>query len=137
MILIDTNVLSELLRPAPDPQVLTWLAETDKRELATATPVMAELLLGVAALPAGKRRDTLAQAVATVLDSLAGRVWAFDEGAAAEYALIVMERRELGSPISTMDAQIAAIARSREAPVATRDVEGLACSGLTVVNPWV
>lgn len=136
MILLDTNVLSELLRPAPDPAVLSWLADRDNRELGTATPVMAELLLGVGALPAGRRRDSLAQAVALVLDSLTGRVWAFDEGAAAEYALIVVERRDRGRPISTMDAQIAAIARSRKAAVATRDIAGLACSGLTVIDPW-
>ncbi len=136
MILLDTNVLSELIRPSPDPAVISWLAATANHELSTATPVMAELLLGVGALPAGGRRDSLAQAVAMVLDSLAGRVWAFDECAAAEYALIVVERRELGRPISTMDAQIAAIARSREAAVATRDIAGLACSGLTLIDPW-
>lgn len=136
MILLDTNVVSELIRPSPDPAVLSWLAGAENSELGTATPVMAELLLGVGALPAGRRRDFLAQAVATVLDSLAGRIWAFDEGAAAEYALIVVERRELGTPISTMDAQIAAIARSREATVATRDTAALACSGLMLINPW-
>lgn len=136
MILLDTNVLSELIRPAPDPAVMSWLAATANSELGTATPVMAEMLLGVGALPAGKRRDSLMRAVATVLDSLSGRVWAFDEGAAAEYALIVVERRDAGTPISTMDAQIAAIARSREATVATRDLAGLSCSGLTLINPW-
>lgn len=136
MILLDTNVLSELMRPSPDPTVMSWLAQTENSELGTATPVIAELLLGVGALPASRRRDSLAQAVATVLDSLTGRIWAFDEGAAAEYALIVVERRDLGRPISTLDAQIAAIARSRAAAVATRDTAGLACSGLTVINPW-
>ncbi len=136
MILLDTNVLSELIRPVPDPAVMSWLAEAENSQLGTATPVMAELLLEVGALPAGRRRDSLAHAVAAVLDSLAGRVWAFDEGAVAEYALIVVERRELGAPISTMDAQIAAIARSREAAVATRNTAGLACSGLTLINPW-
>ena len=93
-------------------------------------------LVGVQALPVGRQRDSLVLAVASVLESLAGRIWAFDEGAAAEYALIVIERRDLGAPITTMDAQIAAIARSRGLAVATRDVAGLRCSGLTVIDPW-
>ena len=136
MILLDTNVLSELIRPAPAPSVLAWLAEAEDHGFSTAAPVVAELLLGVQALPVGRQRDSLVLAVASVLESLAGRIWAFDEGAAAEYALIVIERRDLGAPITTMDAQIAAIARSRGLAVATRDVAGLRCSGLTVIDPW-
>lgn len=136
MILLDTNVLSELIRPSPAAAVLSWVAGVDNGDLGTASPVLAELLVGVGALPPGRRRDSLTEAVAMVLASLAGRVLPFDEGAAAEYALIVVERRQLGSPIATMDAQIAAIARSHDAVVATRHTAGLACCGLTLINPW-
>lgn len=136
MIVLDTNVLSECIRPAPTPEVLRWLTLVDDADLCTTAPVIAELLLGVQMLPAGRRRDLLAQEVATLLDAFTSRTWAFDEQAAAEYALVVAERRDRGRPISTMNAQIAAIARSREAVVATRDVAGLACTGLVLVDPW-
>lgn len=136
MILLDTNVLSELMRPAPDAAVLSWIESVDDSSLATAAPGLAELLTGVALLPPGRRRDELTEALHGILAALVGRIWAFDDMAAAEYAVIVASRHATGAPISTMDAQIAAIARSRGAAVATRDLYGMACGGLVLVDPW-
>lgn len=98
MIILDTNVISEALR----------------ERLATAAPVLAELLTGVATMPEGRRKDVVASAAGEFLATLAGRIWPFDEPAAVEYAAIVAERRAVGQPITVVDAQIAAIARSRE-----------------------
>jgi len=98
--------------------------------------MQAELLTGVSTMPEGRRRNTVGQAVEEFLASLSGRIWSFDEPAAVEYAAIVAERRADGHPIGVVDAQIAAIARSRSASVATRDVDGLRCAGLDLVDPW-
>lgn len=136
MILLDTNVLSELMRPTPNVAVLSWIESVDDDSLATAAPVIAELLTGVALLPPGRRRDQLADALDGILAAFDRRIWAFDDTAAAEYAVVVASRRGRGAPISTMDAQIAAIARSRGAVLATRDIHGMACEGLSLLDPW-
>ena len=89
MILLDTDVFSEVLRERPAPAVLRWLTASPDVEFATATPVLAELLTGVSTMPEGRRRDTVGQAVEEFLVSLSGRIWSFDEPAAVEYAAIV------------------------------------------------
>lgn len=136
MIVLDTNVVSELVKPSPDPAVLRWFAGQRDAELVTATPVLAEVWSGVALLPQGRRATDIARALAIFLTAFEGRVWLLDERAAVEYAAIVRERRDAGRPVAVMDALIAAIARSRGAAVASRDVEGFRCDGLQVIDPW-
>lgn len=136
MIVLDTNVVSELVKPSPDPAVLRWFAGQRDAELVTATPVLAEVWSGVALLPQGRRATDIARALAIFLTAFEGRVWLLDERAAVEYAAIVGERRHAGRPVGVMDALIAAIARSRGAAVASRDVEGFRCDGLQVIDPW-
>lgn len=136
MIVLDTNVISELVRPNPDPQVVNWLAEQNDSDLATVTPVTAEIWSGVALLPRGRRASQVAEAVGVLLQAFEGRVWSLDEAAAVEYGAILRERRDIGHPISTMDALIAAVARSHGAAVATRDGDGLRCDGLEIIDPW-
>jgi predicted nucleic acid-binding protein len=138
VIVLDTNVLSELTRPDPDRSVLTWVAKQRRAELYTTAINEAELAYGLALLPKGRRRDALAQAVARLLgEGLGGRVLAFDRSAAAAYGEIAAERRAVGRPIATADGQIAAIARARGAGLlATRDLGGFQDCGVPIVNPW-
>ena len=137
MIVLDTNVLSEAWRPAPSPAVMGWMRSQPAAALFTTTITEAELLYGIALLPEGKRRRSLEAVVALIFaEELAGRVLPFDSAAAREYADIAATRRRAGRPIAEADAQIAAIARSRGAAVATRNVEDFAGCGLTVVSPW-
>jgi hypothetical protein len=138
-ILLDTNVLSELMRKAPSRQVLTWFGvQTDARFFTTAV-TRAEILLGIALLPAGKRRDTLAQAAERMFNEEFGdRCLPFDAAAATEYALLVARRTALGKPISTEDAQIAAICLHQAMPLATRNIKDFVdVPGLELVDPWL
>jgi hypothetical protein len=137
MILLDTNVVSEALRPKPSSIVAAWLRTRPATELFTTTITEAELCYSAALLPAGKRQQSLAAAIDRVISELfAGRVLPFDSAAAREYADIAAARHRAGRPISPADAQIAAIARSRGAGVATRNVEDFDDCGIRVVNPW-
>ncbi len=138
MIVLDTNVLSELTKPAPDASVTAWVARQHRADLCTTAISEAELAFGVALLPKGRRREALAQAVARLLaEGLGGRVLAFDRTAAAAYGEIAAGRRASGRPVATADGQIAAIARARGATVlATRDVGGFEGCGVRVVDPW-
>lgn len=137
MIVLDTNVLSEILAPNPSPNVLAWLAAQPAAAVFTTAVTEAEILYGLALLPDGRRRQALEAAVRPIFsEDLAGRVLAFDREAAASYAAIAARRRALGRPISQFDAQIAAIAVSRGASIATRNVADFTETGATVVNPW-
>jgi toxin FitB len=137
MIVLDTNVVSELMKSHPSRGVLAWLSAQRRDDLFTTTVTMAEILYGVELLPKGKRRDQLLrQAEDTFAEDFGSRVLSFDERAAYEYAQIASERRRLGRPISFSDAQIAAIARANGAALATRDVGDFEVSGLTLINPW-
>lgn len=137
MIVVDTNVLSELMRPAPARPVLAWFGATPAARLCVTTITLAELLAGVALLPRGRRRDALDAAVRSMFeDDFAGRTLVFDDLAASHYADIVAKRRHAGPPIATLDAQIAAIARSRGAAAATRNVGDFGGCGVVVVDPW-
>lgn len=137
MIVLDTNVVSELMRPEPHPAVLSWVVARSAAELHTTTVTQAEVLYGIALLPTGKRREALASAAAAVFAvDFAGRVLPFDGAAAEHFAELVAARRRSGSPIENFDAQIAAIARAVGASLATRDTGGFADCGLAVVNPW-
>lgn len=137
-ILLDTNVLSELMRPQPAAEVLGWFERQQGTSFFVSTITHAEILLGIALLPAGKRRDSLAAAAGQMFEEdFAGHTLAFDSHCATEYARLVAERSRCGHSISTEDGQIAAIALSHDLPLATRndkDFKGIA--GLTVLNPW-
>lgn len=137
MIVLDTNVLSELLRPAPAPRVEAWLSAQDGAKVCFTTVGEAELRLGVAILPTGRRRTALAAAIEGILEEdFRDRVLSFDCAAARAYAAIAADRRAAGRPISQFDCQIAAIARANGAAVATRNVGDFEACGISVIDPW-
>ena len=137
MILLDTNVVSEAMRPKPDRKVLEWLDAQAAQTLYLSTVSLAELLLGIESLPAGKRRRALAAALAQQVVALfAERIVPFDLAAAQSYPEIVLRARRSGHAIAVADAQIAAIAASRQFSVATRDEAPFRAAGVEVLNPW-
>ncbi len=137
MIVVDTNVISELTRQMPAPEVVSWLDSLAVAEVATTAITAAELLYGVARLPAGQRKTRLSAAVHGLLSAdFDGRVLAFDEQAATPYAEIVTGRERLGRPISVPDAQIAAICRATSAALATRNTGDFEATGIELINPW-
>ena len=137
-ILLDTNVLSELMRAEPDAGVLAWFEQQQAAVLYTTAITRAEILLGIALLPAGRRREGLASAAELMFEQdFAQRCLPFDQVAAAEHALLVAARLRSGRPMSAEDGQIAAIALCRGMRLATRngkDFEGI--DGLLVLDPW-
>ena len=136
-VLLDTNVVSELLRPAPNPAVEGWVAGRRAVDLHFSAVGEAELRYGVALLPAGRRRDALALAVEAILrEDFEDRVLPFDSQAAREYADIAASRRTAGRPVAPADCQIAAIARSRDLTIATRNVRDFADMEIELVDPW-
>jgi len=137
MILLDTNVISEVLRPTPAVPVRRWMERQPPEDLVTAAICEAELGFGAALLPHGYRRRALEEAISTIFDDVfAGRVLAFDRAAAAAYARIRADRRRMGRPIDVLDAQIAAIATAHGIAVATRNVEDFTDCGVDVIDPW-
>lgn len=137
MIVLDTNVVSELLRPVPARQVEDWLALQDGATVYFTAVGEAELRHGVAMLPAGRRRAALSKAIQGLLEEdFRSRVLSFDRAAACAYADIAADRRAVGRPISQFDCQIAAIARANHAAVATRNVGDFAGCGIQVIDPW-
>jgi predicted nucleic acid-binding protein len=137
VIVLDTNVISELMRAEPHPAVLGWVAGQPRALLYTTYINQAEILYGIGALPEGRRRTAIAAAAAAVFaEDFAGRILAFEAAAAARYADIVVARRQSGNPIEGFDALIAATALGAGASVATRDTAGFAGCGLTLIDPW-
>lgn len=137
MILLDTNVISELMRSRPDGRVLAWTDGLYRRDVGITAITVAEILYGIGALPDGARKRRLLEAAASVFDSdLGARVYAFDRRAAVEYARIVVTRQQAGKPISMPDAQIAAICVARGAELATRNTEDFENTGPGLINPW-
>ena len=137
MIILDTNVLSETLRPAPSTRVLEWMRSEPASALFTTAITESEMHYGVALLPEGARRQSLQSVVDLIFaKDLAGRVLPFDSAAAREFAEIAASRRRAGRPISEADARIAAIARSRGAALATRNVGDFAGCQLQLIDPW-
>jgi predicted nucleic acid-binding protein len=137
MILLDTNVVSELIKPRPDPGVESWIAAQPSTSLFLCCPGEAELRYGVAILPAGRRREKLMAALEGMLaEAFADRILPFDGPAAASYAEIAAARRLAGRPISQFDAQIAAIAKSRGASLASRNTKDFVGCGIVLIDPW-
>jgi len=137
MIVVDTNVLSELMRPEPNHTVLAWMDGLQRKEMSITAISVAEIRYGIGALPDGKRKRRLLDAATTLFDEyFAGRIYAFDEPAAVEYADIALQRDRIGSPISMPDAQIAAICRVSSAELATRNVKDFENTGVALINPW-
>jgi predicted nucleic acid-binding protein len=136
MIVLDTNVVSELMSAAPAPAVLAWLRQTSSTGLYTTAVTVAEIRYGIARLPHGRRRDTLHQAADEIFAAFPRQVLPFDLAAATAYADLVAGRERDGSPISGFDAQIAAICRSQVATLATRNVEDFTDTGITIIDPW-
>ena len=137
MILLDTNILSELMRPAPEAAVEQWLADQPAASVFISAITEAELRYGLALMPVGRRRSTIAAEIEGMLgEDFRGRILPFDSPAAVAFAEIAADRRQAGRPISQADAQIAAIARSRGAALATRNVADFEGCGIEVVNPW-
>jgi predicted nucleic acid-binding protein len=137
VIVLDTNVISEILRPRPEPRIVAWLeALTDGVAITTIT--MAELLAGVRRLPDGRRKADLEAAIdGAILPYRDTRsLLPFDAEAAAEYARVFVARERAGLPVSMADAQIAAICRVHRAVCATRNAKDFAHTGVELVDPW-
>lgn len=138
MILVDTNVVSEPLRGAPEPRVARWLDAQALETLYLSAITVAELRFGVRALPAGRRRERLREDLETqVLTMFAGRVLSFDLAASQAYAELMARARSEGRTIPVSDGYIAATAAANGMMVATRDVAPFHAAGLATVDPWV
>jgi toxin FitB len=137
MVILDTNVVSELMRPVSSPAVLKWLSRQYAPELYSTTITLAEILYGIELLPDGKRRsELLAGAERMFTNVLAGHIFAFEDQAARAFAPIASARRKRGKPMAELDAQIAAIASVHGAGLATRNTSDFEDCGLRLINPW-
>jgi len=137
MIVLDTNVISEAMLPAPNGKVRQWLSAQPSQQLFTSTVSLAEILYGLEILPLGKRRAALSAIAETMFATLfAQRILVFDPLAAREFPAIAAGRRLRGRPISVLDAQIAAIAKANSATLATRNTLDFEGCGVRLVNPW-
>lgn len=137
MVVLDTNVISELARRVPDPGVLSWLDSLEVSEVVTTAITAAELRYGVARLPDGHRKRELTVVIRGILtEDFHGRVLPFDERASVRYAEIVTGRERIGRPIGAADAQIAAICRDSGTTLATRNITDFEETGIELINPW-
>jgi predicted nucleic acid-binding protein len=137
VIIVDTNVISELMRPLPSPAVVAWLSRQPPDNVFTTTITVAEVLYGVESLPKGKRREALLkQAEATFSEDFSHRILTFDEQSARMFASITVTRRTHGHPIGILDAQIAAISKVHGATLATRNTVDFEGCGVRLINPW-
>ena len=137
MIVLDTSVVSDMMLPRPTVRVIEWITKQTTSRLHLSTISEAELRYGVEILPSGQRRERLLAEIEGMLrDDFEGRILPFDSYAAREYAVIAAARRAVGRTINHAGCQIAAIARSHRASVATRDVNDFEGCGIEVINPW-
>jgi len=137
VIVLDTNVVSELVRPSPNRSVVDWVDEHDSSELVITALTAAELRAGVALLPEGRWKDELGMRIESLLvETFAGYVLAFDVGSSAYYAEVLAVRTRGGRPITTFDAQIAAVCRQYDSVLATRNTTDFTDTGIQLVNPW-
>ena len=137
MILLDTNVVSELMRETPDVRVVSWIAGQKAMRLGLTAIAIAEIQRGLARLPKGKRRHRLEESFTAFIEAaFRGRVLAFDETAAYVYGQIAAQREKAGFNTDAVDLMIAAIAASQNAAIATRNVKDFVGCGIAVINPW-
>ena len=137
MIVVDTNVVSELSRPSPNPRVLSWVESQDSAELYVTVMTVAELCYGVARIPDQQTRERVSRDNESLLSMyFAGRILNLDEAAARDYAGILARFRRGQAPFDAHDCMIAAIARVNRAPVATRNVRDFRSFGVQIINPW-
>jgi len=136
MIVLDTNVVSEAMKPEPDPAVRAWLNEQSAETLYLSSVTLAELLFGIAALPNGKRKDMLSEAVDGLMQLFKERVLPFDTDAARKYADLAVTARTAGRGFPVPDGYIAAIAASQGYQVASRDTAPFEATNVDVINPW-
>jgi predicted nucleic acid-binding protein len=137
MLMLDTNMLSEIMRSEPEQKVVDWIVRQPSDELFTAAVCQAEILSGLAVMPSGRRRAELEEAARSMFaDDFDGRVLPFDAEAASAYAEVFAARRKAGRPSGTIDLMLAGIARARGASVVTRNVADFEGVGVPIVNPW-
>lgn len=136
MIILDTNVISEMMRAEPNPDVVAWLDEIPRGEIWTTTITVGEIAAGIALLPAGARRNRLAEAFQLALDGFEERILSFTTAIALEYGAVIAARTAAGTPISIADAQIAAIAAVSGGTLATRNLTDFVGTGIDLASPW-
>ena len=136
MIVVDTNVISELMRPAPDATVVNWVRMHSQRELYTTSVTLAEIRYGIERLDAGRRKELLTSTADEIFATFDEYVLPLDRAAAVQYAAIVSARDRSGSPIDGFDAQIAAICCAHKATLATRSVKNFTGTGIEIIDPW-
>lgn len=136
MIVLDTNVVSEAMKPEPDPVVRDWLDEQAAETLYISSVTVAELLFGIGTLPNGRRKQKLAATFDGMLPLFEGRILAFDTDAARNYADLAVAARKAGKGFPTPDGYIAAIATAHGFAVATRDASAFDAAGVPVIDPW-
>jgi predicted nucleic acid-binding protein len=137
VIVLDTNVISELLRPDPEPRVMRWFTAWPRSRLFTTTITRSEVLYGIHLMARGRRRDGILEAARAIFEiEMAGRILSFDNDASDSYAQIAAGRRLAGRPISQFDALIAAVAHSRGARLATRNIKDFEDCDVVLINPW-
>lgn len=137
MIVVDTNVVSELMRPAPTPTVVEWIRAQAGRELYTTVITLAEIRYGIERHPDGRRKKLLKTTAEEVFAAFEEQVLPFDRSAAMQYATIASARERTGAPINGFDAQIASICRTHQAVLATRNLKDFQGTGIDVIDPWV
>lgn len=136
MIVVDTNVVSELMRPEPAPVVVTWIRSRARRELYTTSITLAEIRYGIERLPEGRRKRLIQTTAEQVFVSFEEQVLPFDATAAMHYAPIASAREQAGAPIDGFDAQIASICRTYQAALATRNLKDFEDTGIDIIDPW-
>ncbi|MCA3277791.1 MAG: type II toxin-antitoxin system VapC family toxin [Roseomonas sp.] len=136
MILLDTNVISEAMKPEPEPRVRAWLDAQAAETLFLSAVTIAELSFGIAVLPKGRRKDNLNAALDGLLGLFTGRILPFDAAAAQHYGALAAKARAAGKGFPTPDGYIAAIAAAQGFMVASRDASAFSAAGLRVINPW-
>jgi predicted nucleic acid-binding protein len=136
VIVLDTNVISEMMAPRQSPAVTAWFRSVRPSELWTTVVTKAELIFGVRGMPGGRRREEVERSMASFFSEFDGRFLPFDDEACEPYAEILLNRRRIGRPVQLPDAQIAAIARAAGMAVATRNVYDFSDCGIDLINPW-
>jgi predicted nucleic acid-binding protein len=136
MILLDTNVISEAIKPQPDPNVSAWLDAQAAETLYLSTVTLAEMQFGIGALPVGKRKAMLMEALDGVVELFAGRILTFDVNAARKYGELAVKARAAGKGFPTPDGYIAAITAARGFTIASRDASAFLAAEIDVIDPW-